>query len=112
MNKVFSQSPFIKHKGNVKSLQELAFDFFQNIFGKPLGLEAFVINDRSSFKSACPTAITDNLQNLVFIVSQSFKSRRNTLIDNFEISSPGQFFEFDQGKIRLDAGGVAIHDQP
>ena len=32
-------------------------------------------------------------------------------VDDFEIAAAGQFLEFHQREIRLDAGGVAIHHQ-
>ena len=37
--------------------------------------------------------------------------RRDRGVDDLEVAAAGQFLELDQGEVRLDAGGVAIHDQ-
>ena len=34
------------------------------------------------------------------------------MVDDLEIAAAGQFLELDEGEIGLDAGGVAVHDQP
>ena len=34
------------------------------------------------------------------------------MVDDLEVASSGKFFEFDQGKIRLNAGSIAVHQKP
>ncbi len=36
---------------------------------------------------------------------------RHRLVDDLEVAAAGELLELDEGEVRLDAGGVAIHDE-
>src|SRR4026209_526927 len=37
---------------------------------------------------------------------------RQALVDDLEVAAARELLELDQREVRLDAGGVAIHDEP
>src|SRR5579863_1058947 len=59
-----------------------------------------------------PDGISRDRFDLVTIVTQATQSFRYHPIDDLEISTAGEFLEFYESEIWLDAGCVAIHDQP
>ena len=59
-----------------------------------------------------PLAVVFNILNLRAGVSKTLKRLLHRLVDNFKIAPTSKFFEFDNGKLRLNAGGIAIHYQP
>ena len=70
-----------------------------------------MVDARCLFQAAGADGIANDVVDLRLGISQVFKRRRDRLIDDPEIPAAGQLLELDQGKVGLDAGGVAIHDQ-
>ena len=52
-----------------------------------------------------------NVADLVFGIAERCQSNRNGAVDDFEVAATGEFFKLHQCEVRLDPGGVAIHDQ-
>ena len=44
-------------------------------------------------------------------IAEGAEGRGHGAVDDLEIAAAGELLELDQRKVRLDAGGVAIHHQ-
>ena len=55
--------------------------------------------------------VAHDLLDLSGTIAQLFQRRGDRLVDDLEIAAARQLLELDQREIRLDARGVAIHDQ-
>ncbi len=55
--------------------------------------------------------VADDLLHLFRRVAQAFQGGRNGLVDDLEHAAAHQVLVLDQGDIRFDAGGVAIHHE-
>ena len=55
--------------------------------------------------------VTNNIFDLAVIIAQIGQRFGDNTVDNLEIAAARQFLELDDSKIRLNAGGVTIHDQ-
>jgi len=53
--------------------------------------------------------VGDDLLDLGFGVAQPVQGRGDGLVDQLEFSAADEPFVFDQGNVRFDAGGVAVH---
>ena len=52
-----------------------------------------------------------DLGDLAFAIAERAQRRGHRLVDDLEVAAAGELLEFHQREVRLDAGGVAIHDQ-
>ena len=55
--------------------------------------------------------VADHLVDLRLAVAQGLQGERRQPVDDLEIAAAGELFELDQREIRLDPGGIAVHDQ-
>ena len=55
--------------------------------------------------------IFDDVMNLRRLVAKILQGRTQRLVGDFEVSAASKFLELDERKVRLDAGGVAVHQQ-
>ena len=55
--------------------------------------------------------IGDDLLDLLGVVAQRAERFRHRLVDDLEVAAASELLELHQREVRLDAGGVAIHDQ-
>ncbi len=55
--------------------------------------------------------VRDDGGNFPLAVAQAAKGVRHAAIDDFQHAAARQQFIFDQGDVRLDAGGVAVHEE-
>ena len=58
-----------------------------------------------------PFGILDDLVNLFRLVAQVLERKRYTLVDDLEVSTTGQLLEFNESKIGLNTGSIAVHNQ-
>src|SRR5262249_28839337 len=61
--------------------------------------------------SAATPAIGDDVLDFVWRIAEAGQCRRNRGVDDLEIAAAGQLLELDQGEVRLNPGGVAIHNE-
>ena len=70
-----------------------------------------MIQRRRVGERAGSDGIGNDVVELAVIIAHRSQGLRHHPVDDLEIAAAGQFLEFHQGKIRLDARGIAIHDQ-
>ena len=78
---------------------------------KPLAFKRTGVDAGRLVHVAVTGGIGLDFGNLAFRIAERAQGFRHRLIDDLEIAATGQLLELDQRKVRLDAGGVAIHNQ-
>src|SRR6187399_3469484 len=68
-----------------------------------------MVNEWCSLQRLPADTIVHDVLNLSLGIPQGSERGGDALIDDLKITSASQFFEFDQGKIRFNAGRVTIH---
>ncbi len=86
-------------------------DFVQFLRRKAELAERFVIDVRGIVEAQGAHDVTENVVDLLGGVAEIHQGRAEGLVGDFEITPAREFLEFDEGKIGLDAGGIAIHQQ-
>ena len=107
--KILTQRIFVERKLNLEGLSQTAFHSCKGRIVEPLPPQGLMVNEWCGLQGLPANAIVHDVLNLRLGISQGVECRWHTLIDDLEIASAGQFFEFDQRKIRFDACGIAIH---
>src|SRR5205085_2497953 len=78
---------------------------------EPFPSKGLMVNEWCSLQGVPAHAIVHDVLNLRLSISQGVESSGYALIDDLEIAAAGQFFEFDQRKIRFDARRITIHHE-
>ena len=107
----FSKSPYVENKADLECRGQYPFDLLNFVGGEAFVFDGFRIDKRSSVQGSLSFCVIDDVPDFVFCIAQVSQGNRNGLIDDFEITSTGQFLEFYQSKIRLNASGITIHNQ-
>src|SRR5207245_2735780 len=87
------------------------FDTAEGIGGEALGLEAGRVDVRAALERTGAAAGADNVFDLPRRVAEPSQGRGERGVDDLEVAAAGELLELDEGKIGLDARGVAVHDQ-
>ncbi len=77
----------------------------------PSCLRACVIDVRGIVEGEGAHDVAQDVVDLLGAVAEVYQGWAEGLVGDLEISAAGELFEFDEGEIGLDAGGVAIHEQ-
>ena len=108
---IFTQRPLVKDKADVKGRGQGRFDLFNLARAKAVTDQRGVVDRRGLRDRPVAHGIGHHLGDLVAGIAQGFQSARNRLVDDLKVTAARQFLELNQGKVRLDARGVAIHHQ-
>ena len=107
-----AQGPFVERKLDVEGARQGVFDRTERRIVKASGAQALVIDGRRPVERAVAQRIALDRGDLGGAVAQRGQRLRHGAIDDLEIAAAGELLEFDKGEIGLDAGRVAIHDEP
>ena len=86
-------------------------ELFEIGIGEAFGAEAVVVDMGRILEGAMAFGIIHDGIHLLLIVAEVLQGLGNALVDNFEVSSAAELLVLHQGKVGLDAGGIAIHQQ-
>jgi len=67
---------------------------------------------RRTGEGPAPNGVVDDTLNRRFAVTQRAQSLQYGAVDDLEIAAAGEFFELHERKIGLDAGCIAVHNEP
>ncbi len=101
----------VDHKLDVKGGAQAGFHFGDGFRREALGLQRRMVDARGAAQAAMAHGIVDDGADFAFAIAQCAQGQWHGAVDDLEIAATGQLLEFHQRKIRLDAGGVAIHHQ-
>src|SRR5579863_9712588 len=109
--KVDAQRPFVEGEFDVEGGRERLLHLLDRLRREAFGLERSVIDGRRLAERAMADGVDDDLGDLAFAIAERAQRRRHRAVDDLEIAAAGELLEFHQREIRLDAGGVAIHNE-
>ena len=66
---------------------------------------------RGVVEGECAHDKAENLVDLHRRVAQVHQARPQRLVGDFKVATTRQLFEFNEGEVRFDTGGIAIHQQ-
>ena len=108
---LFAQRPLVEHKADVEGRGECRLDLLQLARAKAVADQRRRVDAGAIADGAVADGIGDDFSSLARGIAELFQGGRNRLVDDLEVTTPGQFLELHQREVRLDAGGVAIHHQ-
>src|SRR5467141_3973319 len=108
---VLTQRILIKRKLNLKSLGQTAFHSRECSVVEPLLSQSLMVNEWCGLQGLPANTIVHDVLNLRLGIPQGSECSGYALIDDLEIASTSQFFEFDKREIRFDARRIAIHHE-
>ncbi len=106
-----AEGPDVEDKTDLESRRQNPFDLLNFVGRQAFVRQGFGVDVGGAVKRCPAFGVINDVANLVFRVIEVAQGHRDGLVDDFEVASSGEFLEFDQRKIRLNAGGVAIHNQ-
>ena len=106
---ISAQRPGAEGEGDFEDAGQGGFDLVQFRVRQAQVLELVVFNVRRAMQRERAHDVLQDLMNLGGFITKIDQGRTEGLVGDFEISAAGEFLEFDEGEIGLDAGGVAIH---
>ena len=74
--------------------------------------QGFMVDVRAISQRPVAGRVADDILDFAVRVSKLRKRVRNRLVDDLEVAPARQLLELDDGVVRLDPGGVAVHHQP
>ena len=94
-----------------KAAASAAFQRLDRRRSEALGAQRDMVDAWCRFQRAVADGVADDVLDLRLLVAQRLQGQRHHAVDDLEIAAAGERLELDQGEIRLDAGGIAIHHQ-
>src|SRR4029079_13005589 len=70
-----------------------------------------VLEPGGAGERAAADGIVDDALDRGLVIAERGKTLRHHTVDDLEIAAAGELLEFDQREVRLDAGGIAVHDE-
>ena len=108
---VLAERPLVEDELDVEGGLQAALDRFDLLVGKPLAFSEPWVDAGRLVHVAMTHSIGLDLGDLVFRITQRAQGGGDGAVDDLEVAATGELLELDQREVRLDAGGVAIHDQ-
>ena len=106
-----AERPFVESEPKLKYLRQVSFDHGDIGIHETLRLKTGAVYMGRTFQAECPHDVPHDFGDLIRGITQRIKSRLDGLIGDLHVSAAGQFLELHQREVRLDAGGVAIHQE-
>ena len=106
-----AQRPAIEDEGDVECSRKLRFHVGQRLVREALLAQDFGVDARSALERAAPLDVVNDVLHLGLFVTEPAQGGRNGLVDDLEVAASGELFELHEREVRLDPGGVAVHQQ-
>src|SRR5260221_6136968 len=111
LQEILAERPLVERELDVEGGGEPGLEFLEDRVGEALGAEGGMVDRRRFAERAVADGVNFHLGDLAIAIAERAERLRHGAVDNLEVAAAGEFLELDQREIRLDAGGVAIHDQ-
>src|SRR5579885_2241377 len=108
---ILAERPLVEGELDVEGRRQCLLDLGDGLVGKAFGLEGGVVDRRRLRERAVSHGIGLDLGDLRLAVAERAQRFRHRAIDDLPVAAADEFLELDEGEIRFDAGGVAIHDE-
>ena len=108
---VAAERPLVERELDVEGAGQARLERLQGGLGEALLLEPRVADAGRVLERAEADRVADDLLDLGLAVAERAQGVGHRAVDDLEVAAAGQLLELDDGELRLDAGGVAVHDQ-
>ena len=108
---ILAEGPLVESELDLESTRQGRLNGFDLVFCKTERFQLYMTDGGTAFERAMPFCVFDDFVGLLFIIAQLTEGVGHALIHNFKVPAAGQLFEFDQSKVGLDSGGIAVHHQ-
>ena len=106
-----ADGPAVEDELDVEGGLHRRVDLGDGGFGEALGLERLRIDGGRAGEAAAADGIVDDALDRRLVVAEHLQRLGHGAVDDLEVAAAGELLELDQREVRLDAGGVAVHDQ-
>src|SRR5262249_38331716 len=107
----FAEGPFVEREFDVEGRAERRLDRAERAVVEAFRRERLVVDRRRTPQRAMAQRIALDLGDLFLDITKRLQRLRHEAVNDLEIAAAGELLEFDERKIGLDAGRVAIHDE-
>ena len=107
----FAQCPLVEDEPDVEGRWQGCFDLFQFCGAEAVTHKRRVVDASCVAERAVADRVGNDLFDLGRAVAELFKSSWHRAVDDLEVTAACKLFELHECEVRLDAGGVAIHDK-
>ena len=108
---LLAQRPLVEDEADVEGRGQCRLDLLDLRVAEAVADQCRVVDPGR----VAERAVTDGVATISSIwlerVAQRFKGRRHRAVDDLEVAAAGELLELHQREVRLDARGVAVHDQ-
>ena len=108
---ILAQRPLVEDELDVEGALQPLLDRLDLLVGEALGTQGRGIDARRLLHRAMADGIGLDLGDIGLAVAERTQRIRHSAVDDLEVAAAGELLELHQREIRLDAGGVAIHDE-
>ncbi len=108
---VLAERPAVEHELDVEGGLEVLLDRRDLLVGEAARFERRDVDRRRLAERAVADRIGLDLGDLGLAIAERAQRIRDGAVDDLEVAAAGELLELDEREVRLDAGGVAIHDE-
>src|SRR5579875_3688016 len=108
---LLAERPLVEGEADVEGAGEGLLQGLEGAFVEALLPQRLVIDAWRPVERAMADGVADDVLDLRLGVAEGAQRERHRAVDDLEIAAARQLLELDEGEIRLDPGGVAIHDE-
>src|SRR5262249_32121832 len=105
-----AEGPFVEGKFDVEGGRHRLLYRCDLVGGEAARGERPVIDAWSAGEGAAADGIVDDALDLSLVIAERGEALGHHAVDDLEIAAARELLEFDQREVRLDAGGIAVHD--
>ena len=99
----------VEDEADFERAEELGFDLVERRIVEALRFERRTVDVRRALERVGALGEGFDRRDLLVAVAEAAQRRLNGLVNDLEVSAAGEFLEFHQREVRLDAGCIAVH---
>ena len=108
---VLAERPLVEGELDVERGRQHRLDLRQRLVGEALGLEGRCVDARRVGKRAVTHCVGLDLGDLALAIAERAQRLWHGAVDDLPVAAAGELLELHQREVRLDARGVAVHDE-
>ena len=101
----------VERVADVERARQRALEALQHLGREALRGERLVVDLGRADQRAAADRVAHDVVDLLGRVAERGERPRHHAVDDLEVAAARELLELDQREVRLDAGGVAVHDQ-
>ena len=108
---IVAKAEAVEGKLELERRAQRSFDRLQLLIIEAARTQAVVVDAWRVRQRTRADCVSDDVVDLIAAVTEVLQRQRHRLVDDLEVAAAGELLELHQRKVRLDPGGVAIHDE-